>query len=60
MEKNKYIIIKELLNKNIYKLDDYKTVVNNGKPFFEKKIITLLREYLYILNQMNLEELVEQ
>ena len=37
MEKDKYITIKELLNKNIDKLIEYKTVVNNGVSFFEKE-----------------------
>ena len=37
MEKNKYNCIKNLLNKNIDKLDDYKSIVNNGEPFFEKE-----------------------
>ena len=37
MEKNKYNCIKNLLNKNIDKLNDYKSIVNNGEPFFEKE-----------------------
>lgn len=37
MEKNKENCIKDLLNQNIDQLNDYKTIVNNGKPFFEKE-----------------------
>lgn len=37
MEKNRENFIKDLLCKNIDKLNDSKTIVNNGKPFFEKE-----------------------
>ena len=37
--RNKEEIIKELLNKDINKLDDFTPKVNNDKPFFQKQIL---------------------
>ena len=35
--KSKEEIIKEFLNKDINKLNDFAPIVNNDKPFFENK-----------------------
>lgn len=37
MVSNKEYIIKEILAKNLNKLEEYTEIVNNGKTFFYKK-----------------------
>lgn len=42
MVSNKEYIIKEILAKNLNKLEEYTEIVNNGKTFFTKNVYDII------------------
>lgn len=58
---NKEEIIKKILNKrNIDKLENFTTIVNDDKPFFEKEDYKIVEGIPKYLNQMNMAEQLEE